>query len=65
VDREEHDHAPVGIRLRCEVCGEESLLAIPVARARYGLVDCPGCRTGYLMLLEQDVATAGRPVVGG
>jgi hypothetical protein len=42
---------PVGIRLHCEMCGEESVVAIPAAHARYGLLACPGCRTGYLVLL--------------
>lgn len=56
MDQDEPLTEPVGIRLRCEMCGEESVVAIPAAHARYGLLACPGCQTGYLVLL-----TAVRP----
>jgi transcription elongation factor Elf1 len=51
---------PVGIRLRCEVCGEESVIATPAARARFGLLECPVCETAYLVLLAS-IRPATRP----
>ena len=44
--------SPVGVRFVCEACAEESLVALPVTRARYGTVDCPICGSTYLLLLD-------------
>ena len=41
-----------GIHLICEVCKEESLVAVPAHRTRYGLLDCPRCGCAYLLLLD-------------
>jgi len=38
------------LRIVCETCGEESLVA-PSGTARYGIVDCPSCGTTYLIAL--------------
>ena len=46
------DDMCVGIHLDCEVCAEESLVAIPPQRARYGAIDCPECGSTYLVRLE-------------
>ena len=40
------------VRLVCEVCDEELLVASHLGGARYGAVDCPACGTGYLFLLK-------------
>ena len=44
-----------GIHLVCEVCAEECLIAVPVQRTRYGLLDCPRCGSAYLVLVDPDV----------
>ena len=41
-----------GIHLICEVCAEESLVAVPAQRTRYGLLDCPRCGSAYLVLVD-------------
>jgi uncharacterized Zn finger protein len=48
-----------GIHLICEVCAEETLIAVPAQRTRYGLVECPQCGSAYLVLV--DPADAGGP----
>ncbi|HTX70368.1 MAG TPA: hypothetical protein VMH50_14665 [Thermoleophilia bacterium] len=47
-------HPPVGVRLLCEACAEESLVALPVFRSRYQVVDCPCCRSTYLVQLDRE-----------
>jgi DNA-directed RNA polymerase subunit RPC12/RpoP len=45
-------HPALTVLLACEACGEELLVAFPRGRARYGAIDCPGCGSRYLFLLE-------------
>jgi hypothetical protein len=47
---------PLGVRLVCEVCGEESLVAFPVRAVRYGAVDCPCCNCTYLVVVDGGAA---------
>jgi hypothetical protein len=42
------EHPALTVRLVCEVCAEELLIAQPLGGARYGAVDCPVCGSGYL-----------------
>jgi len=55
---------PLGVRLVCEGCGEESLVAFPARVVRYGAVECPCCSCTYLVVVDtgpaQDAATVGR-----
>lgn len=45
--------------LACEACSEELLVAFPRGKARYGAIDCPGCGSSYIFLLEpRDGGTA-------
>jgi len=46
----------VRFNLICEVCAEESLIAVPAQRTRYGLLDCPRCGSAYLVLVDADEA---------
>jgi hypothetical protein len=64
VERDDPSPEPVGIRLRCEVCGEDSVIAIPAARARFGLLECPECQAGYLVLLAS-LGPAAQPAAAG
>ena len=36
-------HSALTVRLACEACSEELLVAFPPGRARYGAIDCPSC----------------------
>jgi hypothetical protein len=45
-----------GIHLICEVCAEESLIAVPAQRTRYGLLDCPRCGSAYVVLVDSGEA---------
>jgi hypothetical protein len=42
----------VAIRLVCDTCHEDLLVAFPRGSARYGAVDCPECGSGYVFRLE-------------
>jgi hypothetical protein len=39
------------VLLDCEVCHEETVLLVPSRRADHGIVDCPHCRTTYVVSL--------------
>ena len=39
------------VLLGCEVCHEETVLLVPPRRADHGVVDCPHCRTTYVVSL--------------
>lgn len=61
-----HQDVPVGVRFTCEECTEETILALPPARTRYGVVDCPFCHTTYLVALNAgDLAGNGDPAGRG
>ena len=50
---------PLGVRLVCEVCGEESLVAFPARAVRYGAVDCPCCSCTYVVVVDAAPARDG------
>ena len=39
------------VLLDCEECHEETVLLVPSRRADHGIVDCPHCRTTYVVSL--------------
>ncbi len=39
------------VLLGCEVCHKETVLLVPSGRADHGVVDCPHCRTTYVVSL--------------
>jgi hypothetical protein len=53
---------PLGVRLVCEACGEESLVAFPARVVRYGVVDCPCCSCTYLVIVDGGPAKDGTAV---
>jgi hypothetical protein len=55
---------PVGLRLACEVCAEESLIALPAVTTRYHLVDCPCCLSSYLVQFGNDGRPEAPPAAG-
>ena len=70
VDRERmrptsDDRSESLVLLGCEECHEETVLLIPPQRAEHGIVECPHCRTAYVVSLvpreEREPPAAASP----
>ena len=46
------------VLLQCDECHEETVLLVPPRRADHGIVDCPHCRTTYVVSLVPEVEQA-------